>query len=88
MRVLYENYLDNATLSATNENPAYPVENIIDFYLEKPFKSIGNSSVITCNLDTVKTINSVGYGYHDLDSMNIKFKDSLDFLFLWHNVPK
>ena len=77
MRILYNNLLDNASLSATNENPAYPVENIVSYYLEKPFKATGNSSVITCTLDSTYTIDCVGYGYHNFDTMNLKFKDSL-----------
>lgn len=76
MRILYNNLLDDATLSATNEDPNYPVENVTGNTMRKKFMADTNSSVITCTLDTASTVSTLAFGNHNIDTLAVKFTDS------------
>ena len=76
MKILYDNYIESATLSATNEDGAYPVENLFDEYLIAPFKSISGASVVTLEFAINKTVSSIALGYHNLTSASYVLQDS------------
>jgi len=80
MIVSYDNKLKDATITATNENANNPVSNLTHNFLELPFYSTGNSSVITIEFDEDVDIDHVAYGYHNLNAMSIAFYDMLDVL--------
>lgn len=76
MRIIYDNYLQDSTLSATNENLNKPVTNLIHNYLELEFKATANNSVITITFDSPQAIDAFCYGYHNLSAMTLTFYDS------------
>lgn len=60
MTVFYAtNFLDNATLSATNENASFPISNLQDHRRTKVFRSTGVSSVITIDMHTSEPVDSI-----------------------------
>lgn len=79
MRIAYKNLLKTATLSATNENANYPVENLYHIWKRKLFKAT-SSSVITVTLDEISDITAVLIAYHNLTSCTVDFYDSGDTL--------
>jgi hypothetical protein len=69
LKVLYDNYLKGATITAGSEDPAYPVTNITHQFLEKKYQAIDgdSSSIITIDLGSLKTISLIAYGYNNTD---------------------
>lgn len=80
MRVSYLNRLKTATLSATNEDINQPIENIIHNFLELPFYSDTDNSVITIIFDEVYDINHIAFDFHNIDNMTVRMYDSLNVL--------
>jgi len=87
MRLGAANKLEIATLTATNENLSFPIENIIDFYLELPFKATTDTSLITVITDDPCTVNYVAVGFHNISTMEMKFYNILDVLLETLNIP-
>ena len=79
MRISYDNLLKTATLTATNENANYPVENIYHRWQRKTFKAT-TTTVITAILDDVVSLSSVILDYHNLTSCSVAFYDYADAL--------
>ena len=79
MRISYDNLLKTATLTATNENANYPVENVYHRWQRKTFKAT-TTSVITAILDDITAITSVIIDYHNLTSCSVAFYDYADAL--------
>ena len=79
MRISYDNLLKTSTISATNENANYPVENIYHRWQRKTFKATTNT-VITAILDDVVSLSSVILDYHNLTSCSVAFYDYADAL--------
>lgn len=80
MRISYNNLLrkSGAILSATNQNDNFPVSNLISNYLELPFKALGDNADITIELDNDYTIDHIVIGYHNLDTLTVRYLDNLD----------
>lgn len=81
MKILYKNLLDYGTVTATNENPNYPVSNLTYTLLRSRtllalFKATGNSSTITCVLDDTQTVDAIGVGNHNLSQIVVTLKNS------------
>jgi hypothetical protein len=79
MRISYDNLLKTSTISATNENANYPIENVYHRWQRKTFKAT-TTSVITAVLDDVASISSVILDYHNLTSCSVAFYDYADVL--------
>lgn len=82
MIIAYDNKYSTATLSATNENPVYPIENTQDIRLSRLFKSIDVTSVITVNLGSSLPVSAVFIANHDIltgATITIKGHTSSDF---------
>jgi hypothetical protein len=77
MRISYDNLLKTATLTATNENANYPIENVYHRWQRKTFKA-SDTSIIDIALDDVADITSVIIDYHNLTDCTVDFYDSLD----------
>jgi hypothetical protein len=80
MKVSYNNYMIESTISATNENTNLPVTNLIHSYLEHAFYATANNTVITITLDNISTIDHIAYGYHNLNAMTVKLYNSVNVL--------
>ena len=61
MRILANNLLETATVTATNENASKPVDNLWNKWRDLPFASTSTSSVITAEWDADITVNCVGF---------------------------
>lgn len=75
MRILYDNIMKNASLVATNEDPNYPIGNIVHRFMRKYFKSTTTSSVITATCNADVTVNCIFIGYHNATSGSLVLKD-------------
>lgn len=80
MRILYDKSLNSADVSATNENPNFPIENINHPFVSKKFKSLLGSSLITGIFDNEISIDSFGIAFHNVDEMTLSLYDSGDSL--------
>lgn len=79
MRISYDNLLKTSTITATNENANYPIENVYHRWQRKTFKAT-TTSVITAVLDDVVSLSSVILDYHNLTSCIVAFYDYADVL--------
>ena len=79
MRISYDNLLKTATISATNENANYPIENVFHRWQRKTFKAT-TTTVITAVLDDITDITSVVLDYHNLTSCTVSFYNYADAL--------
>ncbi len=78
MKVLFNNDLESATISATSENINYPVKNIVDPFLRARFQSLGNSSVITYEFDSNKCMSSFFLAHHNINCYKLVLIDWAD----------
>ena len=79
MRISYDNLLKTATLTATNGNANFPIENVYHRWQRKTFKA-DTTSVITAVLDDIALITSIMLDYHNLTSCVVTFYDFADTL--------
>jgi len=63
MRILFDNLIFNATLSADTVDANYPITNLQNDSLKKIYKATQASAVITATLSEDSSINSVYIGY-------------------------
>ena len=75
MRILYKNELFNATLTATSENTAYPVENVIDPFLEKVFRP-ASATAVTILFPKDTLVSCIAVGLQTVDFGAYLLKDS------------
>jgi hypothetical protein len=82
MRISYNNLLlkPGTTIIGTNENTSFPVSNLLSNLLELPFKATGNSSTITITFDVDYDIDHIAFGFHNLDTLTVNYRDNLDSL--------
>lgn len=78
MRILYQNKLEKSQLTATNQTLNDPIENILSNYLELTFIASSNNCSIRAVFDDEYDFNSLGYGYHNMDEINVAFYDIFD----------
>ena len=67
---------ENSSLSMTNPDTNYPVENIHSNILEEIAQASSSSTIITVSFDEDKSANSVFFGYHNVSNAIFVFKDS------------
>ena len=80
MRVLFDNLIYDATLTANNANGSYPVTNLIAAAVKKIYKSTSTSSEITIAFDDAKTIDSFYLAYTNATSITMSLYNSSDSL--------
>ena len=68
MKLLWNNYLDDSTVTATNENTNYPASNLNHRFLEKKFQAIGDSSTVTILMPETRTVSMIAYGFNNIES--------------------
>lgn len=77
MRILTNNIVaNNTSISMTNSDINYPVENIYDNALEAKAQASTNTTAITAAFDTEQSINSIFFGFHNATVVTFVFKDS------------
>lgn len=73
MRLLFENIIDNATITSLNGSLNYPPENLQDTVLKKRFQSSIDNDVLTINFAATSSVNSFYYGFTNAAFMRIRF---------------
>ncbi len=63
MKILYDNYLDDATITTDSEESLYPVSNVTHRFLEKVYKPATRSATVTIDLGSYKTVSCIAIGY-------------------------
>jgi hypothetical protein len=63
MRILFNNLLYNATLTADTVNANYPLSNLKSDHLKKPYKATATSANITITFSAVSSVNCCYIGY-------------------------
>lgn len=77
MRALFYNLIQDAvSVSMTNANLNYPVESCYSSLLEEYVKATDSSSVVTVLFDEDKTIDTIAFGYHNLNNISFVFKNA------------
>jgi hypothetical protein len=77
MNVLFDNKILNATLSASNENANFPIDNLKSDFLRERFQSTDASDTITVTFDNVTSLDCLFWGYTNMTSMTVVLKDDL-----------
>ena len=78
MRILFDNYILTASLSATNQDTSYPVSNIVHRFLTKYFKSTGTTSTITAVLPVAKSIDSIYVSFTNATAITYSLYNAAD----------
>ena len=76
MKILFNNVFEDASFLATNESLNYPVPNLAHPFLRKRFQSSSTSSLVTASFDSDQSMSCFFYGWHNLTSMDVVFKNS------------
>ncbi len=66
MKILWNNYLSDSTVTASDEDTQYPVSNLTDVFLELKFQSTSNQSMITVEFPEDRDVSMIAYGYQNL----------------------
>ena len=82
MRILFNNYVEDATISANIVSLNYPPENLKHPYLKKRYQSLVDNATITVTFDSEKTLDCFFYGLHNMTSAEVRLYDSVDTLLL------
>jgi hypothetical protein len=72
MRILYDNLIADATLSATNEDPAFPIDNITNRSLLRVFRATGTLSTVTITI-TPATLSSIFVQYTNAEAITVRW---------------
>jgi hypothetical protein len=80
MRILFDNYLIDSTLTATNTNPSYPLANLKHEFIEKIYKGTGTNETVGINFGDDKTVNCCYVGYTNGTAFTLKLYNSADAL--------
>ena len=78
MKILFDNEVLGATITALNSNDSYPTDNLKSPYLRKRYQTIGTTDTLTLVFSEEKPISSFFWGYTNLTKMSVTFKDASD----------
>jgi hypothetical protein len=67
MKILWDNYLSDSTVTASSENGLYQVSNLTDIFLERKFMAEANQSLITVEFPEDREVSMIAYGFQNLD---------------------
>jgi len=77
MRILTRNIIEeNSSISMTNVDTSFPVENVYSNMLEEIMQASTNSTLITISFDEDVTVNAIFFGFHNASNATFVFKDS------------
>jgi hypothetical protein len=76
MRILFNNLITLAAITANDESLNYPATpNIADTFLKRRFQSSSSTSTITILFSSDQDVNCIFYGLHNLTALTIRLKD-------------
>jgi len=80
VRILFDNILRDGALSCVNEDPNYPLENLLSPILKKRWQSTVASDVITIDFGGPVPINSLFLGWTNADTVGIDVLGAADVI--------
>ena len=79
MRILTENLIsENTTLAMTNPDADDPGSQLYSNMLEEIIQAATSSSLITATFDSDQTIDCLFFGYHNMTTITVNFKNVSD----------
>lgn len=82
MKVLFDNVLEDATISNVNVSLNYPVANLADAILRKRYQASLDTDIITITFNGSKNINCFFYAYTALEYLQLNLYSNSDGLLL------
>lgn len=70
MKILWDNYLKDSTITADYEDTQYPLSNLYHKFLEKVYKPGNLSATITIEMPENRTISAIALGFTNLESVD------------------
>jgi hypothetical protein len=80
MRLMYDNLLSDATLSASSVNANYPAANLVHIWKKKYFLASAAYTEVTATLAASSTITAICLAYHNLSEAEAELYDDGDVL--------
>ncbi|MDD5303031.1 MAG: hypothetical protein PHS14_07960 [Elusimicrobia bacterium] len=80
MKVLFDNALLDASLSAVNESPNYPASNLAHQILKKRYQSVASSDTIVAEWAAAIIVNCIYLGYTNAETIEVRLYDAADAL--------
>lgn len=80
MKILFKDIIHQATITSINGSESYSVQNLASRYLRKRYQATGTADTITLAYDEDVTIDSLFWGYTNIETMLVKFYDDMDNL--------
>lgn len=65
MKLLWNNYLEDSTVTASSEDASYPASNLTHKFLEKKFQALGSQSTVTITMPETRTVSMIAYGFNN-----------------------
>jgi hypothetical protein len=75
LKILFENYALDATVTSTSASTNYPPSNLVHPFLRKRYQNITGDDLITFLFDADKTVNSIYFGFHNADEETLLTED-------------
>jgi hypothetical protein len=70
MKILWDNYLSDSTVTASSENSLYQSSNLTDIFLERKFMAEANQALITVEFPEDRDVSMIAYGFQNLEVAN------------------
>jgi len=80
MKVLFDNKLLTATLSAVNASPNYPASNLAHQILKKRYQSVASADTIVAEWAAAVVVNCVYLGYTNAETIEVRLYDAASAL--------
>lgn len=66
MRALIDNYVNDSTLTASNVNTSYPIDNVRHIFLEKKYMATGSQTIITILFPEDRAVSMIALGFQNM----------------------
>ena len=80
MKILFDNKILDATISALYDSTTYPAENLKSVFLHQKFQSTENNDTLTVTFDDNVSVDSFFWGFTNMTAMEVRFYDDTDTL--------
>lgn len=80
MKILFDNKMKDATITALAPNANYPASNVGHIFAKVKYKGVGYSDTITCLFDDDISVDSFWYTYTNATAMEVRLYSSASVL--------
>lgn len=80
MKILFEDKIKGATITALAANANYPASNLAHVFSKVKYKGVGYSDTITCEFEDDESISSFWYTYTNASAMEVRLYSSASLL--------